>query len=151
MLSDGKGGTNKSQDLRARQKIAESTENAVFISIHMNSFPIEKYSGLQVYYSDNSEESIALARSIQEKANATLCSGSNRKVKNAGDSIYLLDALQCPAIPIECGFLSNEAEARKLNDTEYRKSLAFLIAVSIADSLNQQSSASTAANPNDLT
>ena len=151
MLSDGKGGTNKSQDLRARQKIAESTENAVFVSIHMNSFPIEKYSGLQVYYSDNSEKSAALASSIQERSNATLCSGSNRKIKNAGDSIYLLSELQCPAILVECGFLSNSEEAERLNDPEYRKALAFLIAVSIADSLNQESSASTAANPNGLT
>ena len=151
MLSDGEGGTNKTQDLRARLKIAQSTENAVFVSIHMNSFPIEKYSGLQVYYSNGSEESLSLARAIQDKANETLCSGSNRKVKNAGDDIYLLNELQCPAILVECGFLSNAKEAEKLNDPEYRKALAFLIAVSISDSLNQASSASTAANPNGLT
>ena len=126
MLTDGEGGTNKNQDLRARKKIAESTENAVFVSIHMNSFPIEKYYGLQVYYSDNNEKSKALAASIQEKANTTLCQGSNRKIKNAGDSIYLLDELTCPAILIECGFLSNEAEALKLNDPEYRRKMAFL-------------------------
>ena len=152
MLTDGEGGTNKNQDLRARKKIVESAENAVFVSVHMNSFPIEKYYGLQVYYSDNNEKSKALAASIQEKANTTLCQGSNRKIKNAGDSIYLLDELTCPAILIECGFLSNKAEALKLNDPEYRRKMAFLIAVSIAEQLEDQSSSTvTAANPNGLT
>ncbi len=152
MLTDGGGGTNKSQDLRARKKIAENAENAVFVSIHMNSFPIEKYYGLQVYYSDNDEKSRELAESIQKLANETLCTGSNRKIKNAGDTIYLLDELTCPAILIECGFLSNEAEARKLNDPEYRHAVALLIAASIIEQLEDQlSSTVTAANPNGLT
>jgi len=133
MLTDNNGGTNKNQDLRARRKIAESTENAVFVSIHMNSFPIEKYYGLQVYYSDNNEKSRELAQSIQNAANETLCQGSTRKIKNAGESIYLLDELSCPSILIECGFLSNAEEAKKLNSLEYRNAMAFLIATVIAE------------------
>ena len=43
------GGSRKNQDLSARLKIAESASNPLFVSIHMNAFPIEKYSGTQVY------------------------------------------------------------------------------------------------------
>ena len=115
-----------------------SRSNAKVVAL--GKFSDKKYSGLQVYYSDNDEKSRELAESIQKLANETLCTGSNRKIKNAGDTIYLLDELTCPAILIECGFLSNEAEASKLNDPEYRHAVALLIATSIIEQLEDQSS-----------
>ena len=57
----------KRDDLARRVEIAESYENAVFVSIHMNKFPVEKYSGLQVYYSRANEASRDIAESIQNK------------------------------------------------------------------------------------
>ena len=32
--------------------------------------------------------------------------------------------LDCPAVIVECGFLSNPAEEQRLNDTAYHKKLA---------------------------
>ncbi len=42
-------GRKKALDLAARVSIANKYEDCIFISIHMNSFPEQKYSGLQVY------------------------------------------------------------------------------------------------------
>ena len=55
-LSDYKG-RKKILDMQERLRIASKHDNAIFISIHMNSFPEKKYSGLQVYYSNNNTDS----------------------------------------------------------------------------------------------
>ncbi len=139
-LTDPDGGTRKNQDLRARKKIAEATPNAVLVSIHMNAFSIEKYSGLQVYYSQNNTQSQELAKDVQTAVASVLQPENDRKIKPAGENIYLLHELDCPAILIECGFLSNAAEAERLNDAEYRQALAFVIANSLLGSIYQNAS-----------
>ena len=61
----------KLDDLNARVAIATEHENSILVSIHMNKFPVSKYSGLQVYYSVNNEESRVLADRIQTDAAQT--------------------------------------------------------------------------------
>lgn len=129
-------GQKKVQDLATRRKIAEEYENAIFVSIHMNSFPEEKYQGLQVYYSGNNEHSRALAEDIQSTARAFLSPDNLRKAKEAGSSIYLLDRLKCPAVMVECGFLSNSEERALLCDTEYRRAIAICIASAVINQIN---------------
>jgi len=131
-------GQKKVQDLAARRKIAENYENAVFISIHMNAFPEAKYRGLQVYYSKNDPSSQALAAEIQERTRELLLPDNTRKIKAAGENIYLLDRLACPAVLVECGFLSNPEECELLASEEYQKKLAFSLYVSLINYLNNE-------------
>ena len=135
MLSSGTGGTLKNQDLRARRDIAESVESPLFVSIHMNAFPIEKYNGLEVYYSLNDRGSKTVAENLRGAVIKNLNTGDNRQIKPAGENIYLLDSLTCPAILVECGFLSNQGDAERLNDPEYRQKLALVIAMSLHKSI----------------
>ena len=121
----------KADDLKARLQLAQNQKNAVFVSIHMNKFPIEKYSGLQVYYSENNPESLSLAQTVQNTAQAALQNTNDRKVKPAGDSIYLMKNLEIPAILVECGFLSNTAERELLKDENYQKKLALCLSAAI--------------------
>lgn len=121
----------KMTDLKNRLSIAEGYPDAFFVSIHMNKFPIQKYSGLQVYYSRNNEKSIEIAKTVQESVTALLQPDNDRGVKAAGSSIFLLDRISIPAVLIECGFLSNPAEAAKLSSEEYRTKLALVIADSV--------------------
>ena len=132
-------GQKKVQDLAARRKIAEQYENAILVSIHMNAFPEAKYSGLQVYYSKNDPTSKMLADEIQKLAREFLQPQNTRKIKPAGENIYLLDRLSCPAVLIECGFLSNPEECTNLSNEEYQKKLAFSIYLSIVNYLNNLS------------
>lgn len=117
----------KRGDLMARAEICESVENAVFISIHQNKFPSSRYRGLQVFYSRNNRDSELLARSIKE-SNCSLIDGENKRdIKPSGSEIYLLDRIKAPAVLVECGFLSNSAEAQLLSDKEYQKKLALML------------------------
>ncbi len=116
--------TKKSSDLTARTQIAE--DGQLFISIHMNKFPEEKYKGAQVYYSVNDVRSARLAEMLQSGIVNSLQPDNNRAVKS-GAGLYLLDRIKCPAVIVECGFLSNSEEAQKLSDIEYLSELAFEI------------------------
>ena len=132
-------GRKKILDLAARLRIARQTENAVFVSIHMNSFPNEKYKGLQVYYSKNDKNSKIMAQTIQNKARNILQPSNDRKPKEATSAIYLLDRLEKPAVLIECGFLSNPEDRALLSTPEYRQKVSLMIAESLAQYLHETS------------
>lgn len=140
-------GKKKALDLAERRRIAEETENAVFVSIHMNSYPQKQYSGLQVWYSPNHPASREIAQTIQSTAREVLQPENTRGVKAAGSSIYLLHRLQCPAVLVECGFLSNPEEAALLNTEEYRgklaKTLSDAILTAIEKMENEEATAKT--------
>lgn len=127
LYKDGQSGKKKYYDVRNRVEIAKSYDNPVFISIHQNKFPIEKYNGLQVYYSKHHKDSRLLALTVQDKTKEFLQPDNNRKIKQSGKSIYVLNNLSCPAILVECGFLSNSQEEKMLCDEEYRKKLSFVL------------------------
>ena len=128
-------GRKKKLDLAARLAIADSTTDAIFVSIHMNSFSQEKYSGLQVYFSENSPLSQNLAENIQELVKNNLQPNNTRTIKPSGGNIFLLDKIQHPAVLVECGFLSNSEECELLCTPEYRKRLSMVIFCSVASYL----------------
>ena len=128
-------GIRKISDLKNRCKIAKNYPNALFISIHMNTFGDGKYSGLQVYYSPENKESEALAGAIQSSVKKELQPNNNRKIKS-GKDIYVLENVDNTAVLIECGFLSNEEEAKKLSQKEYQKILSFSIICGIIEYMN---------------
>lgn len=127
-------GRKKALDLLARRKIGEKYPDGVFVSIHMNSYPLPQYQGLQVWYSPNNQSSFDLAKQIQTTVSSTLQPKNERQVKAAGSNIYLLHHLNTPAVLVECGFLSNSEEAERLNDPAYQKQIAFLITLSLLQS-----------------
>ena len=129
-------GQRKIYDLKNRYLIASEYENAIFVSIHMNKFHESKYKGLQVYYSQNNEKSRGLASDIQSLVKCYIQNDNNREIKNASSAIYLLDRLECTAVLVECGFLSNKEETELLCDAEYRQQLAFLISEAIIKNID---------------
>lgn len=117
----------KVQDTRHRVEMMDEYENCIFVSIHLNKFVSEKYSGLQVYYSPNVSESFDIAKGIQTYAKDLLQKDNDRKVKKSNATIYVLDKATVPAVLVECGFLSNVAEEKKLCDENYRKDIASVL------------------------
>ena len=128
-------GLRKISDLKNRCKVAKNYPNALFVSIHMNTFGDSQYSGLQVYYSENNQDSQALAEAIQSNVRKEVQPSNNRKIK-PGKSIYVLENVENTAVLIECGFLSNMEEAEKLSEKEYQKLLSFSIICGIIEYIN---------------
>lgn len=131
-------GKKKIQDLRRRVEIGEENENSLTVSIHMNTYPSSKYSGAQVYYSPNDPESKTLAETVQEHIKAYLQPENSRQIKESTSAIYLLHNIKNPAVLIECGFISNQAEAELLCTDSYRHKVALTIYASILDHLNKE-------------
>ena len=133
-------GRKKALDMQERLKIANSYQNVIFISIHQNSFPSERYNGFQVYYSQNNESSHQLATLLENTVRSKLQPDNNRACKASDGKIYLLDKLACTAVLVECGFLSNVEECELLCTEEYQNKLAALVSSVILDFLNTDNS-----------
>ena len=127
-------------NLVQRAKLANSTENAVLISIHQNKFPGAVVSGAEVMYSDN-DDSKALGLITQDNL-VTLLDSSNRRVaRPAPKELLLTSSVECPTILVECGFMSNPQEVQKLASNDYQLKLAAILAGSYIQFLNNTASA----------
>ncbi len=125
-------GLRKIYDLKNRCKIAAEYPSAIFLSIHMNSYGDSKYSGLQVYYSKENENSYLLASSVQQSVKDDVQVDNTRVIKS-GEKMYLLENINSPAILVECGFLTNPDECQKLSEKEYQKRLSLAIVCGIIE------------------
>ena len=118
----------KASDLKERVRMVNETEGALLLSIHQNQFPDRRYSGAQVFYGSGGEE---LAKALQDAFVSSVNPGSNRRSKQS-TSVYLMEHIQCPGVLIECGFLSNMEEERKLGTPEYQKKLCCVIGATVS-------------------
>ena len=118
----------KISDIHNRFELMRKNHDAIFISVHQNKFEDSSQHGTQVFYSGNDERSKELAEAIQTSVTLTLQRKNDRVVKKSGSGIYLLYHAKIPAVLVECGFISNSDEVKKLKDESYRMKLAILIA-----------------------
>ena len=125
-------GIRKISDLKNRCKVAANYPKSIFVSIHMNSFGSSKYSGLQVYYKPEDDNSRVLADTIQQRVKSDVQPNNDRKIKS-GNQMYVLENVENTSVLIECGFLTNSTECKKLSEKEYQKQLSFSIVCAIID------------------
>ena len=117
----------KVSDLHNRVDAVESQENAVLLSVHQNIFTDQKYHGAQVFYAPTTG-SQEWAVFTQELLRTALDPENSRQAKPIPDSVYLMNHISCPAVLIECGFLSNPAEEALLRSEVYQTKLAAAMA-----------------------
>ena len=115
------------EDLKSRAALANETENAVLISIHQNYYPTAQPKGAQVLYSAFGD-SDRLGKRMQEMLVKQLDPGNRRLAAPAPKELYLTANARCPAVLVECGFMSNNFEVLKLKESGYQTSLALVIA-----------------------
>lgn len=135
-LYDAEASNKKVQDMKRRIERIEEVKPAVTVSIHQNSYPEEAIHGAQVFYYDGSTQGQKLAQAIQTQLVEKVDPENKRQIK-ANDSYYLLKKTRVPIVIVECGFLSNAAEARKLSTEEYQDRVAWAIYMGIMQYLNE--------------
>jgi N-acetylmuramoyl-L-alanine amidase len=110
--------------LGGRCSIANRQSNAIFVSVHFNAAPRRGADGIETYYYGRSASSLA---SAVHKRVVSAAGTENRGVRRRG--FYVLRNTRCPAILVECGFLSNPEEgARIARSSTHRQKLADAIA-----------------------
>lgn len=124
----------KISDIKERVRIANTTPNALLVSIHQNSFQDPKYFGSQVFYNSKPESKV-LADKLQIALRENLAPNNNRQIKKAS-GVYLMEHINCPGVLIECGFLSNHHEEANLRDNTYQQKICSVIAATLHQYLN---------------
>lgn len=130
-------GYSERKDLERRAEIANSLPGAVLISIHQDFFPTAQPKGSQVLYSGY-EGSERLGCGIQNNLIAQLDPQNRRLAIPAPKELYLTANTRCPAVLIECGFMSNNFEVLRLKDSVYQTKLAVTIAASYLSYLSAE-------------
>lgn len=133
---DKKGVSAKKSDLVERKNLADSSDADIFVSIHMNKFPEEKYHGAQVFYSEKPEDSKRLGEEIQQGIKDIVRDDNTRVAKKIDGGVFLLKNTTIPSVIVECGFLSNSQEAKLLQQEEYQQKLAWGIYLGITRFFN---------------
>lgn len=136
-LYDANATNKKVQDMKRRIALIEETAPALTVSIHQNSYPEEYVHGAQVFYYSDSREGQLLAEKIQTRLISGVDPENKRQIKE-NSSYYLLKKTKTPIVIVECGFLSNRAEAQKLCNEEYQDEIAWEICTGILQYLHDR-------------
>ena len=117
----------KRSDLKNRVRAVEAVEGGTLLSIHQNSYPGSQYRGAQVFYAPT-RGSQELAERLQTALREELQPDNGRQAKPIPESVYLMNHVSCPAVLVECGFLTNPEEEALLRDGGYQRQLAAVLA-----------------------
>ena len=144
------------QSLEKRVNIANYLNADFFISIHQNSSSTSSASGVEVYYSTATpltggrllkngveyneiqsrtyvaNEKVNKSKEISKALVDSISSKMNRKNRGAIDrDFFVVKNTHMPSVLVECGFISNAAEARKLADQSLQQTMAEIMATEI--------------------
>ena len=117
-----------SQELQARDDVANSGGARLFLSIHVNAFINSGPHGATVYY--YKPEDLALARAVSSRI------GSEGAVKDDGvvkDKLYVLHHADMPATLVETAYLTNPDDRKLLASNTWRQTIAQAIADGVCD------------------
>ncbi|MHA0857715.1 N-acetylmuramoyl-L-alanine amidase CwlD [Paenibacillus sp. CMAA1364] len=112
----------KTEDLKKRVRMIEEEQSDMFISIHMNSIPSNRWRGAQVFFYPTHPDNAELAALMQEEMKRNL--ENTDRIAKTVNTVYLLQALKIPSALVEVGFLSNTEEAMLLKDDKYQRKVA---------------------------
>ena len=114
------------RDLECRTEMVNGLDNPVYISIHQNDYPTSQPSGAQVIYAAG-KGSRELGSLTHSNLLAALYPESRRLAEPASRKLYILSHVDCPAILVECGFVSNTIDLENLKKPSYQTTLAAIL------------------------
>lgn len=111
----------KNEDMRVRKEIMRQEGVTAIVSVHMNKFRDTTINGPMAFYMKGSEQGEALATCVIEAVCEKISHA--QRPANPGDYFVLRESI-APSVIMECGFLSNAADEKKLQDAEHQRLLA---------------------------
>lgn len=106
-----------------------------FVSIHLNAAVNKNATGIETWrYQNVGAKTKKLADEVQTELIAA-CGAKNRGVKTT-TSLYVLKHTKASAVLVECGFISNNEEAKKLFSDTYQDKIAKAIATGVQKALS---------------
>ena len=114
----------KRSDLSNRAKLINNSDADIYLSIHLNSTTNSTWRGIQIYYDDNNENNLILAKTLNKEFESF--SKLTRKIKKE-NNYYMYKQINKPGILIEAGFISNPNDNYLLRDNNYQDKLINVI------------------------
>lgn len=114
----------KVSDIKNRVKLGNESSADIFVSIHLNKITEEQYSGWQTFYNSKSDSGKNLANQIQNGLNEIMQIDNNRVSKTL-ENVYIINNVEIPTTIVECGFLSNSDELKRLQQDKYQDKLSW--------------------------
>ena len=115
--------------LKARTDKAKAWDADIFISIHHNAFSNPAANGYELFYQlyrpDMKDESFRLAVKINEELGNTFFPDlhprgvKHKQNSNGGEWYHILRETDCPAVIIECGFLTSPSDIATLKSPDF--------------------------------
>lgn len=125
----------KNEDLRVRCAIVAAEENPLYVAIHQNYFADTVSYGAQVFYASDNLAGKQFAEMLQNRLHELLPQSGERDAATLPHENYILGHLTCPAVILECGFLSHPEEEMRLCSPEYQAALAFCVTTAVLENL----------------
>ena len=125
------------EDLVFRTETVNDLPGAILISIHQNCFPTGQPSGSQVLYAVGPESEL-LGKLMHENLIRNLDPQNRRVAEPAPKNLYITSHVNCPAVLVECGFMSNVFDVQKLKTESYQCAVAAILAASLLQYLNSE-------------
>ena len=134
---------NYRENLWNRINAANNANADFYISIHQNASTTTSANGVEAYYSSVKPDSlndITYKLNTSKAVAASISSGiaSELSMRNRGakdDEFMVVKYTNMPAVLVECGFISNESDAKKISNATNQKKIASVIADSIHNAL----------------
>ena len=118
-------GSTKREDMARRGQLLLTEGADAAVSIHMNKFSDRKVRGPMAYYQAGAAEGEKLAVAVIDSLTEAL--SLKPRHANPGNN-FVTRVPVCPAVLVECGFLSHPEEERLLQDEAYQRTLAEAVA-----------------------
>ena len=118
------------RDLECRTALVNESANPIYVSIHQNKFPTGQPSGPQVIYAAG-KGSEQLGNITHGNLIGSLCPENRRVAEPATRRLYILSHVSCPAVLVECGFLSNPTDLENLKNPSFQSKLAVILMASV--------------------
>jgi N-acetylmuramoyl-L-alanine amidase len=126
------------QDVKEKVSFASNKKADLFISMHINGSENSDLSGLEAYIA--SEENAHIERSALMAHilvnNLQDVYPGERAVKQRTSKIWVLDQNICPAVILECGYLTNPGDKAFVSSTANQEKIARQVLRSIEDYFN---------------
>lgn len=125
----------KRNDLYNRVKLINNSHCDMYISMHLNASPSQKWNGIQIFYSNILEENKLVAETITNTMKENMKNIRDVKKENG---YYMYSKIKVPGVLIEAGFISNANDNYKIRQEEYQNVLVNNITKGIENYFNSK-------------
>jgi len=130
------------QDLKDRVTIANNAKADFFISLHHNSvLNLPDVKGIETYYSSEEQSEdfkggavsnkLEISKKMATIINDSIAKNLNLNNRGAKDASLFIRSTNMPSIIVECGFITNQEDAKRCADSLSQQKLAVAIADAI--------------------